>query len=199
MRVASPGRSVTGMLILMVAVTQAASVSRQQADSFAKKIALIQQHGTRASTGTVRTTVSESELNSWFTYDASSSLPTGVTAPRITMNGDRTLTGVATVDLDAMAKSRASGSAFDVWNFIGGRVPVTVMGRLHARGGRVRFELLEANIARVPVPRRVVEELVDYYSRTPDHPRGVRLDQEFELPARIQQIEINPGAAIVVQ
>jgi hypothetical protein len=44
-----------------------------------------------------------------------------------------------------------------------------------------------------------VQELVDYYSRTPDHPGGVRLDEEFELPSGIQRIDISPGVVVVVQ
>jgi hypothetical protein len=44
-----------------------------------------------------------------------------------------------------------------------------------------------------------VQELVEYYSRTPDHPDGHSLDDEFDLPAGIQTIEISPGAAVVVQ
>ena len=146
-----------------------------------------------------RTSVTEAEVNSWFTYSAASSLPTGVAAPKVTIVGNRKVIGTATVDLDAVAKSRSRGGVFDIWSLIGGQVPVTVSGLLHAQGGRARFDLQEAEVSGIPVPRRVVEELVDYYSRTPDHPEGVRLDQEFALPAGIRQIELSPGTAVVVQ
>ena len=202
MSVAKAGACLTAMLTLGVAWTEGANVSRQLADSFNRKVALIERQGAAdisTSRTPRRTTLSESELNSWFAYESAPSLPTGVTEPRITIVGNQKLIGVATVDLDAVAKTQKSGGTFDIWNLIGGRLPVTVSGLLHAQGGRARFELQDAEINGIPVPRRIVQVLVDYYSRTPDHPQGVRLDQEFELPARIQHIEISPGTAIVVQ
>ena len=179
----------------------AASVSKQQAESFARKIEQIEKQGSAPGPrgAARRTSVTEAEVNSWFTYSAAPSLPTGVASPTVTIVGNRKVIGTATVDLDAIAKSRSKGGAFDIWNLIGGRVPVTVGGLLHAQEGRVKFDLQEAEVSGIPVPRRVVEELVDYYSRTPDHPQGIRLDQEFELPAGIRQIELSPGTAVVVQ
>jgi hypothetical protein len=78
-------------------------------------------------------------------------------------------------------------------------VPVTVGGLLHTKDGRAKFDLQEAEVSGISVPRRIVAELVDYYSRTPDHPEGIRLDQEYELPAGIRQIELSPGTAVVIQ
>jgi hypothetical protein len=40
---------------------------------------------------------------------------------------------------------------------------------------------------------------VSYYSRTPENPQGVRLDDTFSLPANIRQIEVGQGQAVVVQ
>ena len=93
----------------------------------------------------------------------------------------------------------ASGRTFDVWNLIGGRVPVTIGGIIRTRNGRARFELQDAAISGIPVPRRIVQELVGYYSRTAEHPNGHQLDEEWEMPAGIQTIEMTPGAAVVVQ
>jgi hypothetical protein len=78
-------------------------------------------------------------------------------------------------------------------------MPVTIGGVIRTHRGRARFELQDAAIAGVPVPRRVVQELVSYYSRTPNHPGGRRLEDEFALPAGIQAIELSRGAAVVVQ
>jgi hypothetical protein len=188
-------------MFLLLPVVYGAAVSKQQAESLSRKISQIEEHGaaparTRAS---VRTPVSESELNSWFTYNAPPLLPTGVARPQLTIVGNRRVIGAATVDLDAVAKAKRSGRTFDIWNLIGGRVPVTITGQLHAAGGRARFEMESADISGVPVPRRVVQELVGYYTRTPDYPDGLNLDDYFALPAGIQQIEISPGAAVVVQ
>jgi len=188
------------------ATLDGAAVSRQQADAFATKIDAIEKHAERAGAkprGTTaalrRTPVSESEINSWFTYRAAPVLPEGLTQPSLSIGGNGRLTGTATVDLDAISRSRASGRTFDIWNLLGGRVPVTIAGVVRTRDGRARFELEDASIRGFTVPRLVVQELVAYFSRTPDHPEGHRLDDEFELPANIDRIETSPGAAVVVQ
>jgi hypothetical protein len=197
-----------GALALLVALAltsvHAAGVSRQQADLFERKIATIERHGTapanpRAPKTSRRTSVTETEINSWFAYRGTSVLPDGLTDPSLSISGGGLVTGNATVDLDAVARSRSSGRTFDIWNLVGGRMPVTIGGVIRANRGRARFELQDAAIAGVPVPRRVVQELVSYYSRTPNHPRGRRLEDEFALPAGIQAIELSRGAAVVVQ
>jgi hypothetical protein len=198
-------RAVSVVVVLVwtawaVGHAQGPRVSRQQADAFAQKIESIQLHadsGTKASSH--RTTLTETEVNSWFAYHAPPLLPEGIAQPRVSILGSRRMTGTAIVDLDAVAKGRQSGSLFDVWNFVGGRLPVTVTGLLHTSAGKARFEMQEADISGVPVPMRVLDELVRYYSRTPDHPSGVALTDTFELPARITHLELRPGSAIVVQ
>jgi hypothetical protein len=188
-------------LLMALATLQAADVSRQQADSFAKKVAIIAQRGAQKSAPPAvrRTTLSETELNSWFAYRAQNVIPRGVTQPQVTIIGNGRVMGLAYVDLDAVAKERSSGGSFDLWNLVGGKVPVSVTGVLEAKGGRGRFELQNASLAGVPVPKTLLQELVSYYSRTPDHPDGVRMDTPFQLPANIQQIDVAPGQAVVVQ
>ena len=194
--------SVFVAILLALAGLQAREVSRQQADSFAKKVAIIAQQGStppRASvTSAKRTVLSETEVNSWFTYRAQPLIPRGVTSPKVTIIGNGRVMGLATVDLDAVSKERSSGT-FDLWNLVGGRVPVAVTGVLETKGGRGRFDLQSATLGGVPVPKALLQELVSYYSRTPDNPAGVRIDSPFLLPARIQQIEVGPGQAVVVQ
>jgi hypothetical protein len=51
----------------------------------------------------------------------------------------------------------------------------------------------------VPVPKALVQQVLSYYSRTDEHPSGIRLDDPFELPAGIQKIEVGQGQAVVVQ
>lgn len=177
----------------------AAAVSRQQADVFEKKIETIERHASKSPRRPQRTPVSESEINSWFAYRSDPVLPDGLTKPTLTIVGNGKVSGTATLDLDAVAKARQSGRTFDIWNLVGGQMPVTVQGIVRTRGGRGQFELQDAWVSGVPVPRRVVQELVSYYSRTEKHPSGRRLEEDFELPAGIQSIEMSPGAAVVVQ
>jgi hypothetical protein len=179
---------------------QGARLSRQQADAFSQKIERIQQHADSGPTAAaLRTTLSEAEVNSWFAFHAPPLLPEGIAQPRLSILGGRRMSGTAIVDLDAVAKQRQSGSLFDVWNLVGGRLPVRVTGLLHASGGRARFEMQEADISGVPLPQRMLDELVQYYSRSEERPSGFRLTDTFELPAGIKHVDLRPGSAIVVQ
>jgi hypothetical protein len=198
-----------GLVVVAVTIVAtvhgAASISKQQADAFSRKITLIRQQGespsVKSSTKAVtkRTPVTESELNSWFAYNAQSLLPDGLTKPTLTIVGNGRVAGEATVDLDAISKRRQSGGTFDPWNLVGGQLPVTVSGILHTREGRGRFELQSAELAGIPVPKTLLQELVSHYSKSADKPNGVRLDDAFELPANIRQIEVGAGQVVVIQ
>jgi len=192
------------LILGAVALTAAAALSPQQADAFARKVAIISQQGTlTTATGRTavprRTSLSEAELNSWFQYRATPLLPEGMTEPQITIIGDGKVSGAATVDLDAVAKKKRSGSLIDPWNLLGGRLPVNVTGVLRTQNGQGRFDLQQASISGVPVPKTLLQELVSYYSKTADHPEGVSIDEPFALPAGIRQIEVGQGQAVVVQ
>ena len=195
-------RTVFGVFLATLAAfttVHAGDVSRQQADSFAKKVAIITQRGvtTAPANPARRTILSENELNSWFLYRGGDLIPTGITQPKVTIIGNGKVMALATVDLDAVSKQRSSGSA--LWNLVGGRVPVTATGVLQTKGGRGQFELQSASVGGVPVPKALLQELVSYYSKSETRPGGVRLDAPFDLPARIKTIEVAPGQAVVVQ
>lgn len=183
-----------------LASLEAATVSRQSADAFAEKVALIQRHGDLGErAGGRRTAVTQDEVNSWFAFRAQPLLPNGVMQPEVTIVGQGRVAGQAIVDLDAVAKRRSTGGTFDPWALIGGRVPVKVTGILHTRDGMGRLEIQSAEVSGVTVPPTLLHELVSLYSRSPERPQGVRLDETFALPANIRQIEVGQGQAVVVQ
>jgi len=187
-------------LILVLSPVQAASVSKQEADVFSRKVEqIIVQANGQPKAGARRTPVSENELNSWFTYSAQPLLPAGVSDPRITMVGNGKVMGQAVVDLDAIAKKKSTGGAFDLWNLIGGKVPVNVAGVLRTKDGMGMFALESADVSGVPLPKTFLQELISYYSRTPKHPQGVNIDEAFALPASIRQIDVGAGQAVIVQ
>src|SRR5215216_1012074 len=117
-------------LVAALATTYAATTSRPQADAFAKKVAIINQHAGTSTKSARRTTLTEPELNSWFAYRAQPLLPTGVADPKVTIIGNGKLLGNATVDLEAIGKKRSSGGSLDLWSYLGGRVPLSVTGIL---------------------------------------------------------------------
>jgi hypothetical protein len=51
----------------------------------------------------------------------------------------------------------------------------------------------------VPVPKLLLQEIVAYYSKSPSKPGGISLDDQFVLPARIREIQVERGQAIIVQ
>ncbi len=187
-------------VVLALASVHAASMSKQQADLFSRKVAqiVVQADGVQKP-GTKRTSVSEDELNSWFAYSAKPLLPQGVTDPHIAMVGNGKVAGQAVVDLDAIAKKKQSGGTFDIWNLIGGKVPVNVAGTLRTKDGVGSFEVESADVSGLPLPKSFLQEVVSYYSRTPTHPQGVRIDDPFALPASIRQIDVGAGQAVIVQ
>ncbi len=185
---------------------QGAVESRQQAESLARKITLITQHGaTESKVGDSRvalrrTEVTQDELNSWFTFRGRQYLPVGVSKPTVTMIGNGSMRGAATLDLETIGKKRSKdGGMLDLWSYLGGKVPVTVTGTLRAQDGRGQFDMESAHVAGVPVPKALLQELVSLYASSPTQPNGVSLDESFELPARIRSIDVGRGQLVVVQ
>jgi hypothetical protein len=192
--------AILAVVFAWAGVEAAASVSKQQADLFSRKLAqIVGQADTTQQPGLKRTAVSENEVNSWFAYSAKPLLPQGVTNPQITMLGNGRVAGQAVVDLDAIAKKKQSGGSFDVWNLVGGKVPVNVAGTLRTKDGVGTFQLESADMSGVPLPKSFLQEVVSYYSRTASHPQGVKIDDPFALPASIRQIDVGTGQAVIVQ
>lgn len=196
-----PGAVFLGILAFVAFIPlDAATVSKQNADTFARKIALIQRQAeARERVGARRTALTEDELNSWFTFSAQPLLPAGVSQAQVNIIGGGRVMGQAVVDLDSVAKRRATGATLDPWSFVGGKVPISVTGVLQARDGMGKFDVQSAAISGVPVPATLLQELLTYYSRSPERPQGVRLDAPFALPANIRQIDVGEGQAVVVQ
>jgi hypothetical protein len=173
--------------------------SKRDADLLKQKVATITAFGDRPSKETRRTSVTESEVNAYLGYDARSQLPAGVVDPAVTILGTGRVSGRAVVDLDAVRRAKASQSWFDPTNYLTGRLPVTATGRLQTNNGVGRFELESASVGGVPIPKVLLQEIVSYYSRTAQNPSGINLDDPFALPARIREIQVERGQAIIVQ
>lgn len=202
-------------LVCLAAATLAADVRISKADSDALQRKLLEivaaggldtaRPAGKAVPGTVprarQTSILEREVNSYLRYQLREQVPVGVIDPVITIVGDGRVTGTATVDLDEVKKGQKSsgGGLFDPMSYIGGQMPVTAAGTLQTQNGTGRFVLESASISGVPIPKTFLQQVVTYYSRTPENPSGLNLDDAFELPARIREIRVQPGQAIVVQ
>ena len=191
---------------LVAAIAAAAAVSsadvrpqRRDADALKQKVAAISAFGERPSRQARRTTVTETEVNAYLVYDAHSDLPVGVVEPWVTIVGTGRVSGRAVVDLDAVRKDKKPTSLLDPMNYLTGRLPITATGVLTTSNGVGRFALESAAVSGIPIPKMVLQEIVSYYSRTPQKPAGIGLDDPFELPSRIREILVERGHAIVVQ
>lgn len=181
-------------LLACLVTAEAVNTSRPQSDSFAKKLAIIKQHAAVSPKSARKTTVTEGELNSWFVYRAPPLLPVGVKDPSVTVVGNGKLIGVVTVDLDDVGKSKSGA-----WNVLGGRVPITLSGVLRTKDGKGQFDLQSASLSGVPLPKFLLQEIVAHYTRDEDRPNGIRLDDPFDLPASIKQIDVGQGQALIIQ
>jgi len=142
------------------------------------------------------TRASEAELRAFLL--AGVTLPDGVTDPNLTLVGEGTAVAEAIVDLDRV-RSRRSGSWTDPLSYLSGRLPVRASGVLHAENGVARVEIERVEVGGIGVPHLLLRELVAAYTRTDDQPAGLDLDDEYQLPYRVQEIRILAGEVVVVQ
>jgi hypothetical protein len=177
----------------------AGTPSRADALSLKQKIAGIAAFGEQPPPAARmnRTTVTENEVNAFLQFEEQ--LPPGVVEPVVTILGTGRVSARAIVDLDLVKKQRPSRGLLDPVNLMTGRLPVEASGVLKTSNGVGHFELESASVSSIRIPKVFLQEIVSYYSRTPANPAGIGLDDPFVLPARIREIQVEPGRAIVVQ
>jgi hypothetical protein len=180
------------------------AVARRDADAFKTKVAEISRRGGEVTTASTpgahgRTTVTESEVNSYLAVEVADNLPSGVVSPTVTMLGEGRTTGQAVVDLDLVRQGMGSTSVLNPLRYLRGRLPVVATGTIESRDGVARLQFESATVSGVRVPKLVIQQIVGYYSRSARYPSGVNLDEPFTLPARIREIKVERGRAIVVQ
>jgi len=183
---------------LAASLLAAAGPTRADALSFQKKIDGMKSFSATPTKQPRRTTVTENEVNAYLNYELKDEIPAGVVEPGVSILGGGRVTARAVVDLDSVRTQKARG-LLDPLNYVSGRLPMTATGVLTTSNGVARMQFESAAIGRLPVPKLVLQEIVSYYSRTESRPAGIGLDDPFELPARIREIQVETGHAIVVQ
>jgi hypothetical protein len=188
-------------LLFAVALSSIAApqLSREPGERLARKIDEINKNAAADPVRSKTTPVSELEVNSYLAFNVKDKIPRGLANPEIGIVGDGNLTGRVHVDIDDFKRRRSSGGIMDPLSYISGQVPVTARGVLRTRDGTGQFQLASAEIHGVPLPKPLVQELVSFFSRTPENPDGFNLDAQFNLPAKIREIIVHRGQALVVQ
>jgi hypothetical protein len=195
--------------LLVVLILAGASVApaqdaaaRADAASMQRKLLTIISRGeaksTTASAASQKTSITEREVNAYFRLHGPEFLPDGVMEPRVTIERAGRVQARAIVDLDQALKPKER-SWLDPLAWLSGKVEVTGTGTLRAANGMGVFTLENATIGGVSVPPAVLQELVSYYSRSSDNPKGFQLNQPFELPSAIRAVETTVGQATVIQ
>jgi hypothetical protein len=197
----TPSRLIVGVALLLGVSLEAGqdrAALRRDADVMKRKMSAIES---RPPTGSerVRTTITEQEVNAYLKYDIAEVLPSGVLEPSVTILGPGRVSGRAIVDLDQVRRERNPTSLIDPFYYLTGRVPVAATGVLRTSAGEAHFDLQSADVGGVPVPKLVLQQILTHYSRSPEWPDGISLDGAFALPARIQEIQVDRGQAVVVQ
>jgi len=197
----------TGLALLLCAGALGAAVqgpfpapARKEAERLSQKVVSIRAHAqqTDSARRVLRTVLTESEVNAYLFWDPDDALPAGITEPRLELAGEGRVSARAVVDLTAIRTQRERGW-LDPLAYVGGRVPVTASGVIRARDGLATLDLTGATVAGVSVPKSVLQELVSYYTRSPQFPEGVDLDAPFPLPASIREVRVGKGEATVIQ
>lgn len=198
-------RGLRRLLLLAVAFAVCATasaglaLSRRDAEALKQKVTTINAFAEHPARQGRRTVLTESEVNAYLVYDAKDQIPKGVIEPAITIVGTGRVAGRAIVDLDAVRLQHKTTGMLDPVNLLTGRLPITATGVLTTSKGVGRFNLETASVGGVPIPKMVLQEIVSYYSRSPQNPSGIGIDDPFQLPARIREIQVKRGQAIVVQ
>jgi hypothetical protein len=175
------------------------TLSKLDSDRFQTKMTRIKGNGQAKQRVALRTAMSEAEVNSYLAYALAPDLPAGITDPYVTIEGDGRVSGQAIIDLNQVRAEHASGGWVDPLAYLTGKVPVIAIGSLHTSQGTARVELESTTVSGVPVPTFLLQALVSHYTRTPENPNGISLDDTFKLPANIREIEVGKGEAVIVQ
>jgi len=173
--------------------------TRADSDTLQRKIEQIVSLPPGAGRRSKLTPVTEREVNAYLRFQIREQVPAGIADPVITIVGNGRVSGRAVVDLDQVSQASRSGSWLDPMRLLTGKLPVSVSGVLETSNGTGKFLVESATISGLPVPKSVLQQVVSYYSRSPEDPDGIGLDDPFELPAQIQEIRVQPGQALVVQ
>ena len=191
------------LIVLGVSVNAQTSAPKRDSEKMQESLGAIL---TRAASGAVkgkpkaplRTTFTDAQLNAWLLADGKENVPVGLLSPVVTFLAGNKVTAKAVVDLDAVRKSRTR-SMLDPMNWMTGLIPVTLTGTLSGSGGMGTFDVESWALGSLTLPRSVLQELISYYSKSPDYPDGITLGKPFPLPAEVRELIIARGTATVVQ
>ena len=195
------GSNLWGVFLLTLCASSsfAVALSREDGDRLQAKIDAIVKNAAADPPKPGKFAIAEREVNSYLVFNLKEKIPKGLAEPEITMIGDGALAARVLVDMDEVKRRRQSRSVIDPLNYLSGQVPLNARGLLRTREGRGQFYLRSADIGGVPLPKPLLQELIGFFSRTPQNPNGFDIDAPFNLPSKIREISVRSGESVVVQ
>jgi hypothetical protein len=192
-------------MVLLVAAglcaAHAQEPARAAADAMQAKLVRVEAAAATprpANAPPLRTTFTEREINAYLALDGPDFLPPGIAMPRVQLGDENRVRARAIVDLDGVRRSRER-SLFDPLAYLTGAVEVVATGSVEGNGGEGLIRYESATVGGVAVPATVAQELLRFYTRTPERPRGFAFDEPFVLPAGLRAVSTERGAITVTQ
>lgn len=172
-----------------------AGLSWEASQSLRRKLEDIEKRRAAGKLRAESVLVTEGELNSYLNLDYGPKLPRGLTDVSVRLEHDR-ITARGLLDVDRLkGKAPASGTSWTPFLFLTGKVPVEMKGRLSNLEGFGQIELEEVWLAALPVPTRVLDQLVASATRTPQEPAGFDIRAPFRFPYSVRRVRLEPGRA----
>jgi len=183
------------------ATLMAQDTSKADAARMETKLATINQRAAATrpqQPSPLKTPFTDREVNAYFKINGPGFLPEGLGPPELAIDDGGRVHAKAIVDLDAALKPKQR-SFFDPLSWLSGKTEVTAAGVVKAVDGKGTLQLETATLGGVSISKSLLQQLVSYYTRTPETPEGFDIDKPFELPAKIRSVEIARGRATIVQ
>jgi hypothetical protein len=188
-------------VVVLGAAAHAQEPTRAEAEAMQTKLERVEAAAEAprpASAPPLRTTFTEREINAYLALEGPAFLPPGIAMPRVQLGDDSRVRARAIVDLDAVRRAQER-SLFDPFAYLTGAVEVVATGRIEGSGGEGLIRYEAATVGGVAVPKTVAQELLRFYTSTPERPGGFAFDEPFALPAGLRAVSVERAAATVTQ
>jgi hypothetical protein len=83
--------------------------------------------------------------------------------------------------------------------YMSGMMEIALIGSVRGSGAQGIFDVETASLGNVTIPKILLQELITFYSKSPEFPDGITLTKPFPLPAAVRDIIITRGSATIVQ
>jgi hypothetical protein len=171
-------------------------ITKPAAESCSLKWKKVQEAEETPSSAGMKTSFSESEINSYLALDLSSSYHPSLKSLVFTFREGK-LQAVATIDFDRLAMNSSKVSTKLLAAMLSGVHHLQIQGKLIAAGGKAQFQLEEARFDNGALPNFLVEEIITSVGRKQKPPFDPL--QPNDLPYGIEKVALHPGNMIVYQ